>query len=239
MERRSLNHIGCHQVSVSTPPTKSLWRTISHGSWEVLTSTHMRYQKSTSTNVSHGISLVCQELLISSSNFYSGQSVSKFLQFKSKSLQLILHPLRSALLREFLSITCHNYKSCENISCNRRMQSLIYSHTSHSDPDENYVQFGGLLACREIDYRRERVVLLQSEGSQVPYRDANQPCHWSGILEGHRERQGRGVFSTDFPSCGHEEDISFLPRTCSQGRENQLDYARVSLRGSWRLNTVV
>jgi hypothetical protein len=87
--------------------------------------------------------------------------------------------LRSALLHEFMSITSRNSKSCENISCNRRMQSLICSHTSHSDPDENYVQiqFGGLLACREIDYRRERVVLLQSEGSQVPYRDANQPCH--------------------------------------------------------------
>jgi hypothetical protein len=110
---------------------------------------------------------------------FSRQSVSKFLQFKRKSLQLILHPSRSALLHEFMSITCHNCKSCENISCNGRMQSLINSHTSHSDPDENYVQiqFGDLLACREIDYRRERVVLLQSEGSQVPYRDANQPGH--------------------------------------------------------------
>jgi hypothetical protein len=136
----------------------------------VLTSKHMRYQKSTSTNVSHGISLVCQELLISSSDLFSRQSVSKLLQFKSKSLQFILHPLRSALLHEFMSITCHNYKSCENISCNRRMQSLICSQTSHSDPDENYVQiqFGGL-------WRAEKSTIGEKEWYFFSLKDRKYP----------------------------------------------------------------
>jgi hypothetical protein len=80
--------------------------------------------------------------------------------------------------------------------------------------------------CRFGAVRREGVVLLLPAGPQVPERVAAEPRRRVRVLEGHRRRQARGHAQ----AARHQEGARLLRGQGAQGREDQLDHARVPPR---------
>ena len=85
--------------------------------------------------------------------------------------------------------------------------------------------------CRESQNGGERMVLLQLARPQVPNRHAHEPSHRRRVLEGDWQGPRCGDAPAADSTGGHEEDAGLLPGPRPQGREDQLDHARVSSRG--------
>uniref|UniRef100_A0A453G6X1 Uncharacterized protein n=1 Tax=Aegilops tauschii subsp. strangulata TaxID=200361 RepID=A0A453G6X1_AEGTS len=88
------------------------------------------------------------------------------------------------------------------------------------------LQVRPLAAPEDGAVRREGVVLLLPAGPQVPQRVQAQPGRRVRLLEGHRGRQARGHPQ----AAGHQEGARLLRWQGPQGREDQLDHARVPPR---------
>ena len=73
--------------------------------------------------------------------------------------------------------------------------------------------------------RAERVVLLQSQGQEIPYGHSHQQSNDGRFLEGHRK--GQADLCEELPRRD-EEDTGFLQGPGAEWTEIRLDHARVS-----------
>lgn len=70
------------------------------------------------------------------------------------------------------------------------------------------------------------MLFLQLTGSEVSDGNEDESSHECGVLEGHGEGSGRDELK-DGKTSGDEENVGFLQRKSTQGREDQLGDARV------------